>query len=275
MTVVLTDEQHAAEATVLARRLKGHTEAVLTGPAGTGKTTLLRSLIDSVGRHRAVLGTPTGKAANRLEQVTGHKAETLHALLYCGPDEEDDEDAEGVTPRRRMRQLHFSDPQPPCEPGQVLIVDEASMVGTELYNDVMDVLPHDAFVVWVGDREQLEPVNDSWGPALHRPHANLTEVHRQAAGNPIIGYATATRQGRGAMWRHAWDHRDDRVTISKSDVGEAAEWAAERYAAGDQGSLILLSDSEVFVADFWEAIFEGGGHFLAPCCGSKQYILHH
>lgn len=216
----LTPEQEAALTAIRAETR----EAVLVGPAGTGKTTCLRELTGS----RTVLAAPTGKAAVRLTQATGQPARTLHSLLYRGADDEG-------------RELVFTDPQPPCEPGETLIVDEASMVGAQLYDDVMSVLPRSARVVWVGDREQLEPVRDTWGPDLARPTAELTEVHRQAAGNPIIQYATAIRQGAGGRWRSRWDADDERLRFWPGDVDQVVAWLAQRLQEGADATAITFT----------------------------------
>lgn len=225
----LTDEQQAAmEAAMEALDETG--EAVVVGPAGTGKTYMLKALIEETGREAVVLGAPTGKAALRQQQMTGHDAHTLHHLLYSGPDDED-ETARG--------ELVWTDPGPPCEPEQVLIVDESSMVGSELYGHIMEQLPEEAAVAWFGDHEQLSPVNDTWGPDLQDPTAELTTVHRQAAGSPVIQYATAIRKGHGSAWRSSWtsgkaarvNTDDTSVEITRSQVDAVVAWAVARSGA--------------------------------------------
>ncbi len=224
--MVLTSEQlQAIEA--IEGRLATSTEAVLVGPAGSGKTTLLGVLLDRLeaGGRDVVLAAPTGKAAARLAEVTGREATTVHKRIYRSVDADDDH-------------LHFAQPRSATDPGAVLVVDEASMVGTQLYRDVTDHMADGASALWVGDREQLEPVNDRWGPDLSQPTAALRTIHRQAAENPIVAYATAVREGRGAGWRRAWPNHDDRVQL-RSGLGEAAmDWAATAAIEGRDAMVI-------------------------------------
>jgi exodeoxyribonuclease-5 len=212
----LTDDQLDAVDRI-ERCLASSPEAVLVGPAGSGKTTLVRALLDrlaAAGRPVA-LAAPTGKAALRLAEATGLPATTLHRRLYRSVD--DDEDGDG---------LRFSQPRSAAEPGAVLVVDEASMVGTRLYQDVTSTLAPGAAVLWVGDREQLEPIDDRWGPNLAEPTAALRTVHRQAADHPVLAYATAIREGRGAAWRRAWPNDDERVSLRAEPLEAAIDWTA-------------------------------------------------
>lgn len=212
----------------LEQRLAESSEAVLVGPAGSGKTTLLRTLIDrleSSGRD-VVLAAPTGKAAVRLAEATGRDASTLHRHIYRSVDDD------------RSDQLSFSNPRSATDRGGVLVVDEASMVGTKLYRDVMDHLADDSAVLWVGDAEQLEPVNDRWGPDLSQPTAALRTIHRQAAQNPILDYATAVREGRGAAWRLDWPNEDDRLCLRSGRLADIVDWAAAAYAEGRDATVI-------------------------------------
>lgn len=218
----LTDEQLDAIARVEAR-LAEASEAVLVGPAGSGKTTLLRALLDRLeaGGREVVLAAPTGKAAVRLAEATARDATTLHRRIY-----------RGVDAGERDGELVFSEPKAATGAGAVLVVDEASMVGTELYRDVMAHRAPGCAVLWVGDREQLEPVEDRWGPDLGAPTAELRTVHRHATENPILAYATAVREGRGAAWRRDWPNVDERLQLRTEPIEAAVAWAGEAAAAG-------------------------------------------
>lgn len=162
---------------------------VLVGPAGTGKTTLMGALVTQLrGRRAVVCAAPTGRAAKVLSaklQAWGIPtgATTIHRALYGAPAE----GADGA--------LDFGEPREPVTAGGVLIIDEASMIGERIHADITKKLPLGASLLYVGDREQLPPVNESWGADFARPTAALTEVHRQALESPIVRIATDIRQG--------------------------------------------------------------------------------
>lgn len=182
----LSIDQKAARNAVISAIDNGEEVTVLVGPAGSGKTTLMRAIVDdlaSTGRE-VVLVCPTGKAASVLAAKTGADAMTIHKAMYQSVME--DEDTEDLV---------FGDPKAPCGNGGIVVCDEASMVGMTLHAALLEQLRrrHGAQLLYVGDREQLPPVNEPWGPDFDIPTAALDRVHRQAEGSPILGLATAIR----------------------------------------------------------------------------------
>jgi exodeoxyribonuclease V alpha subunit len=143
--------------------------SVITGGPGTGKTTLLRS-ISSIFRYagkKIVLGAPTGRAARRLSEVTGVKAQTIHKILgYNFTDNYFDKNRDD-----------------PIE-AHAIIIDEASMVDIELMSHLMDAITMDSVLILVGDVFQLPSVGP--GNVLSDiirsetvPVFYLTEIFRQ------------------------------------------------------------------------------------------------
>lgn len=109
----------------------------VTGPAGTGKTTIMRQVYDTLTEHgySVALAAPTGKAAKRIRELTGIPAMTLHRLLeYTSPGEIDPETGKPSFisfPRRNQeRPLDYD----------VVIVDEYSMVNRDLHRNLMDAI---------------------------------------------------------------------------------------------------------------------------------------
>lgn len=172
--MVLSAEQRAALRCALQSKL-----AVITGGPGTGKTTLLRSLLaalDDAGI-RPALAAPTGRAARRLAEATGRDAKTIHRLLEYSPER-------GEFIRNEKLPLRTS----------YLIVDEVSMMDLELASALLSALLPDCSLVLVGDRDQLPSVGP--GSVLKdviasglAPVIELREVYRQARQSLIVAGA--------------------------------------------------------------------------------------
>jgi exodeoxyribonuclease V alpha subunit len=177
--LALTREQQAAVDGVV-----GHALVVLTGGPGTGKTTVVRSIIATCAARlrepRILLAAPTGKAARRLSESTRLPAVTVHRLLEWHED----------APKRNRDN--------PVE-ADVVIIDESSMLDLEMAAALFAALPRACRLVLVGDVDQLPSVGPGQiladmiaaGAATYR----LSRVHRQAAGSLILQGAHAINHG--------------------------------------------------------------------------------
>lgn len=160
---------------------------ILTGGPGTGKTTVIKGIIQCYDaflkatnkkQHESnyILTAPTGRAAKRLSESTGLKAKTIHSLLGWMGEEEFEYNA--------SNQLE----------GKILIVDEFSMVDVWLANRLLKAVPSDMKVIFVGDEDQLPSVGP--GQVLSDllrseqiPISRLTEIYRQKEDSFIIKLA--------------------------------------------------------------------------------------
>lgn len=151
----------------------------LAGYAGTGKTTLAKRLAEDAGR--VVFAAFTGKAALVLRGKGCEGASTIHSLIYKA-----EEDSNGITRFKLNR--HDS----AAAKADLIVIDEVSMVGEDLGRDL---LSFDRRVLVLGDPAQLPPVGGGGFFTSRKPDFMLTEIHRQAADNPILHLATTVRQG--------------------------------------------------------------------------------
>ena len=178
--ITLSQEQrHAVELAATSRLL------VLTGGPGCGKTFTTRTIVDlwrAMGKS-ILLAAPTGRAAQRLTEMTKQEAKTIHRLLAFDP----------KTMGFRYNEDH------PLE-AQALIVDETSMLDLFLAHALLKAIPPDAQVLLVGDVDQLPSV----GPGMvlrdlidskQVPVVRLTEVFRQAASSHIVTNAHRINAG--------------------------------------------------------------------------------
>lgn len=172
---------------------------VLTGGPGTGKTTVLRGILNVFEKSglRVALAAPTGRAAKRMSELTGKEAMTIHRMLEV---EWDETDNPTFTRGRRN----------PIEANAV-IVDELSMVDVRLFSGLLDALPIGCRLIMVGDSDQIPPVGA--GNVLHDlidsgvlPVVALDEVFRQSGESLIV--SNAHRIVRGEMPELAVTDRD-------------------------------------------------------------------
>lgn len=214
--------------------LERREETRLVGPAGSGKTYLMRALLGEAIAQGwdYMLACPTGRAARRLAQSTTKPAQTCHRLMYTRPEQS----AAGVP--------LFLSKRPPPSDNHIVIIDEASMVGKKLYKELNSWKRPKTRTLYVGDREQLEPVNDTWGPDLAAPTAALTQVHRQALGNPIIAMATAIREGGGDAWIRQWNSRATRESAIAfgHGIAHAVDWYLEARRTRDVALITYTHD---------------------------------
>ncbi len=180
MAVRLSEEQLDVVSRILEEKV-----SVITGGPGTGKTTLVRALCTVFRRLnlKVVLAAPTGRAARRLSEVTGKKAFTLHKLLGFDQDS-------GLFGRNYTNPLDLD----------LFVVDEASMVDTELMYRLTEAMPPMATLILVGDTFQLPSVGP--GNVLSDIIASkrvavfsLNRIFRQAEESPIIRHAHDIRNG--------------------------------------------------------------------------------
>jgi len=173
-------QQDAALKAIAAWRKDGGAPVFrLFGYAGTGKTTLARRIADDVDG-TVVFGAFTGKAASVMRAKGCHDAATIHSLIYRTKETEDGGPA--FTLNRTG----------PISKAELVIIDECSMVDSDLGNDL---LSFDKPVLVLGDPAQLPPVRGGGFFTEAEPDVMLTEVHRQAADDPIVRMAMTVREG--------------------------------------------------------------------------------
>ena len=150
----------------------------LFGFAGTGKTTLAKHLAG--GLRSVCYAAFTGKAALMMERSGCAGASTIHGLIYQ------------VVERADGSVAFIWDAESAAKDADLLVIDECSMVDEEIARDLMR---YGRPILVLGDPAQLPPVKGAGYFTETQPDIMLTEIHRQAADNPIIQLATATRLG--------------------------------------------------------------------------------
>jgi exodeoxyribonuclease V alpha subunit len=232
---------HELQRTALQNALT-HKFSILTGGPGTGKTTILRSLVDilKAKKVRVHLAAPTGRAAQRLAETTGGFASTIHRLLKY------DAGSGGFTANEHTPLAT-----------DFLVVDEVSMLDTRLAAALLQAVPARAHLLLVGDIDQLpsvgagnvlkdliqtgsQPLTPGSGPSI--PVTRLSVVYRQQGQSTIVTTAHAINSG------------DPSLPPVVNNVAEMKAWSDLTFVAASSAEDCLQKVLELcagFVPQHW------------------------
>ncbi len=192
---------------------------ILTGGPGTGKTTTVNGILQLFEAKglKVVLTAPTGRAAQRMSEITGSDAKTIHRLLEA--------ERSG-----RDRMVFARNARNPIE-ADAVIVDELSMVDTVVFAALLEALPIGCRLVMVGDSDQLPPVGA--GNVLYDmihsgllPVVELNEVFRQAMQSLIVTNAHKVVKGELPDLTQT---RNDFFHMERNNSGKTAQDIVELY----------------------------------------------
>lgn len=202
----------------------GGTEITLSGYAGTGKSTIIgifsKWLNNRIGRGNIVYTAPTHRA-NVITKQNNPNANvyTLSALFGFTPDTDIAMEQGSLD----LRELEFrAKNQMKYEPGQLIIIDEASMVQDGLYEYIQEIVAkHNGSVIYVGDSAQLRPVKSDHISKVFTsdgvPQITLTKVER-TGDNPILKEATRLRRGEGLSYQTDINDKGQGVLYTSDDT---------------------------------------------------------
>lgn len=174
----LNKKQEEALDVILQRWRAGQNYTVISGYAGTGKTSIVKFAIAAmhVDPEKVVYATYTGKAADVLRKKGNDNVMTLHKLLY-----NTHQLPNGSFVHIPVNEIPYS----------IVIVDECSMVPKNMVEKLMGF--DQVYTIYLGDDAQLPPVKSEDNHLLDNPNAKLTEIMRQGSDSGIIDVATAIR----------------------------------------------------------------------------------
>jgi exodeoxyribonuclease V alpha subunit len=194
LRIQLAENQKQAVAEAIDKKVM-----VVTGGPGTGKTTIINSIIkiyNKLGKS-VLLSAPTGRASKKMSESTGHEAKTIHRLLEFSP-------KEGGFKKNEDTPLN----------ADLIVIDETSMVDTILMYHLLKAVPREATLILVGDVDQLPSVGA--GNILKDiiesatiPTVRLNEIFRQAKESMIIINAHRINSGDMPLFTHHGNHPQD------------------------------------------------------------------
>jgi exodeoxyribonuclease V alpha subunit len=222
--ITLNPDQHAGIKAALT-----HKVTIITGGPGTGKTTLIRQLIDVLESHKLTykLAAPTGRAAQRITEGTSRPAYTIHRLLEYDV--------------RSMGFRHHE--QFPLEL-DFLIIDESSMIDIFLAHAIVKALPATAHLVFIGDADQLPSVG---------PGAVLNDL--------ILSQAFAT-----VRLTHIFRQAQHSLIVVNAHRIQAGEFPTSAGAEGRRDFIFIKEDAPQNITTQLNRIYEStiGPHGLYP-----------
>lgn len=274
----LTRKQEEGLREAIARYHAGEKYTVISGYAGSGKTTLVRFIIEAldVSENRVCFATFTGKAAEVLRKKGNQNVSTLHRLLY------DSFPRPGGGFIRKPKPFLDYD---------IIVVDECSMAPKELMDRLFK---HRVYVICLGDPGQLPPIDkDQDNHLLDNPHVFLDEIMRQAQESEIIRLTMDIRAG-NPLQIHDGEEIKVLPSIWRSE-GSVYDWAdqvicAKNNTRYDLNNLMRLRlgfegpphehDKVICVRNYWDdlgimngdPLVNGSIGYLKNCFKTVRYV---
>lgn len=209
----LSDKQKEAVQKALSQKM-----LIITGGPGTGKTTIIRSILEIFKRmdRRCVLMAPTGRAAKRLSEITHYPAATIHRGLGYNP---------------KMGGFQKDEAHPLS--ADLVVIDETSMVDTSLMFHLLKAIPDQAVLILVGDVFQLPSVGPGnvLGDFINSqkiPVVHLNQIFRQGEGSLIVVNAHRIHQGEmPILVKEEVSRNQEFYFLDQEDPEKAARWILE------------------------------------------------
>ena len=276
MSLTLTDKQIEGLRTAVARYKAGYKYTVISGYAGTGKSTLIKFIIEALGINPDYVAycAYTGKAATVLQSKGCPNAITAHKLLYR------------AKPMPNGTYKFYPRTKGEIE-YRLIVVDEVSMIPRPMWELLMT---HNVHVLASGDPEQLPPVNpEDNNHVLDNPHVFLDEIMRQAQDSEIIRLSMHIREGKPL---NTFNCSNEQVmVVNKNEVVDGMyDWAdqilcatnvqrqkinnlvRERKGFGPEPS---VGDKIISLRNHWEFASSSGEWALTNgSIGTIEYMNH-
>lgn len=267
--ITLNSQQELAIQTVKNKIKSGQKIITIAGFAGTGKTTLVNYIIESLGYNieDVAFAAFTGKASLVLQQK-GIPAVTLHALLYTSF-----RNIDGSFSHVIKRELD--------KDYKLIVIDEISMTPMDL---LRTALIHEIPIIALGDIGQLPPIGEDNG-LLRNPDVILTEIMRQEKDNPIIQLSLDIREGRPLQVQK----NDSIIILEKKDlVSGMLSWADQvicgynetravlnksmRSSLGFEDDLPMIGEKVICLKNYWTTFSSTGSPLTNGAIGEIKTV---
>ena len=255
---------------------KSKTAITLSGYAGTGKTSLMEMVAKKLGRrHNVMFSATTHQAAGVLKSKVGKygfETKTVNSLFGIAVST----DLEGTKYDASKKVRNLGDDK--LHYGDIVIIDEASMLSDENYNDVVDIAKgKNAKVIFVGDRAQLAPVGQNEVSKVFRDSngevVELTKVER-TGDNAILSEATAIRNGQNFTYESVFNAQGQGVAYVTPQSTEVISSIIETFTPGlktNPNYLRILAFTNASVSNYNSKVRQSLGYNgLAPQVGEPM-----
>lgn len=272
--MILTAKQEQGLQLAVQRYKTNEPYTCIGGFAGSGKSTLVRFIIDAlqVPPHQVCYVAYTGKAAQVLRRKGCANAMTAHRLLYKS------------IPLENGRFKHI--PRTSIEPFKVIVVDEVSMLPKRMWETL---LAHGKYVIALGDPGQLPPVAGDNNEVLEHPHIFLDEIMRQAQENEIIRLTMHIREGkplelfsgkdvrvvpRSEILKDGFLFWGDQILCAKNITRRQFNSTIRKISLNVNDNLPIVGDKVICLRNDWDFVNLSGDALVNGLSGTVKKITY-